>query len=58
VFDLIINKEPSPLPNETDPDLVHLINLMLSKDPDLRPNIYKVMEMIVIHDIVKKFIEQ
>jgi hypothetical protein len=50
---MIINKEPPPLPKETDPDLVHLINLMLSKDPDLRPNIYKVMEIIVIHDIVK-----
>ena len=54
---MIINSDPPPLPEETDPDFVSLVSQMLSKDPDIRPNIYKLLETKVINDYVKAFME-
>ena len=54
---MIINKEYAPLPKDTDPEIVNLIDCMLKKEPDLRPNVFKLMEIDIINQYVRSFIE-
>ena len=42
---MIINKDPSPLPTDTDENLTKLVNLMLEKDLDKRPTIWDIIEL-------------
>ena len=55
---MIINKEPTPLPSSTDPDLVQLTGLLLQKDPDRRPTVWGLLEKEQLKDYVQKFLEK
>ena len=55
---MIINKEPTPLPSSTDPDLVQLTGLLLQKDDDRRPTVWGLLEKEQLKDYVQKFLEK
>lgn len=49
VFDIIMNK-PHEIPPDVDKDLVMLIDKMLNKDPNKRPNIWDIAKMPMIEE--------
>jgi len=55
---MIINKEPPPLPPNTDADLVSLTAIMLQKDPERRPTVWMLLEKDCIKEHVQAFLEQ
>ena len=55
---MIINKEPDPLPEDTDEDIKLLVELMLQKDPNHRPSIWNLAEMQIIKTNIIKFAEK
>lgn len=57
LFEQIINKDPPPLPADTDPELLLLTNILLQKDPERRPNVWQLLEMDFIKKHVERFLE-
>eukprot|EP01016_Furgasonia_blochmanni_P049541 TRINITY_DN752_c0_g1_i14.p1 TRINITY_DN752_c0_g1~~TRINITY_DN752_c0_g1_i14.p1 ORF type:complete len:532 (+),score=111.68 TRINITY_DN752_c0_g1_i14:114-1598(+) len=55
VFDMIVNREFEPLPEDVDPFIRSLVTQMLQKDPENRPDIWDIAKLDVIQERIKRF---
>lgn len=55
VFDMIINRDYEKLPEHVDSEIRNLIEKMLSKDPNRRPNIWELEKIPAIEEKIKLF---
>eukprot|EP01016_Furgasonia_blochmanni_P039649 TRINITY_DN4957_c0_g1_i4.p1 TRINITY_DN4957_c0_g1~~TRINITY_DN4957_c0_g1_i4.p1 ORF type:complete len:537 (-),score=137.69 TRINITY_DN4957_c0_g1_i4:87-1697(-) len=58
VFDMIINKDFDPLPENVNTDIKMLIYALLNKDPARRPSIWEIADMKCIKEKINKFVEE
>ena len=50
-----MNKEPEPLPKETDPKIKMLVSAMLQKNPIKRPSIWDIAEIEFVTKLILDF---